>query len=399
MNGTEKDGDTFQRPARKRPDLRIFQIGMSWFPEQAGNGLDRVYHALAQHLPDVGVNMSGIVVGSARVARDTSGYVRAFAEESAPLFRRLVAARRAIRHELQSNRPDLIASHFALYTMPGVRLMNELPLVVHFHGPWAAESDVEGGSRRSVWVKKMIERKVYRGAERFIVLSNAFKKVLIESYQVDEDRIRVIPGGVDADRFGLSVTKKEAREHIGWPSDRRIVLTVRRLARRMGLEHLLEAVGKIRREIPDVLVLIVGKGPLRAELEEKINEKGLSGHVRLLGFLPEGDLPVAYRAADISVVPTTSLEGFGLTTVESLAAGTPVIVTPSGGLPEVVRDLSEELVCAGVNASDLADRLVPALRGQIRLPSEEACRAYARARYDWKPIAEKTRGVYDEVCA
>lgn len=399
MNKSAQDDGLRGRPAPRQHELRVFQIGMTWFPEQAGNGLDRVYHALAQNLPDVGVTIGGMVVGSSRVARDTNGYVRAFTEESAPLHRRLVAARRAIRHELHSNRPDLIASHFALYTAPAVDLFNDLPLVVHFHGPWSAESKVEGGSGPSVWVKKLIERRVYRRAQTFVVLSDAFRDVLVQSYMVDRDRIKVIPGGVDTDRFGTIITRQEARKRLGWPGDRPVVLTVRRLARRMGLELLIEAVGRVRHAIPDVLVLIVGKGPIREELEAKIKEAGLSAHVRLLGFLPEGDLPIAYRAADISVVPTTALEGFGLTTVESLAAGTPVIVTPSGGLPEVVRDLSSDLICDGLHPSDISARLVSALQGQLRLPSEEACRAYAKVRFDWKRIAERTRRVYDEVRA
>ena len=387
------------RSVPEGPDLRVLQIGMSWFPEQAGNGLDRVFHALTQNLPDVGVSVTGVVAGSARVARDTGGHVRAFAEESAPLLRRMVAARRAIRNELRANRPDLVASHFAMHTAPAIDLLSDLPLVVHFHGPWAAESKMEGGTGRSVRVKAWIERRVYRRAHQFIVLSDAFKKVLSESYHVDESQIRIVPGGVDTDCFAIPFTQMEARERLGWPVDRPIVLSVRRLARRMGLERLIEAVGRVRHEVQDVLVLVVGKGQLRSELEARIRDSGLSRHVRLLGFLPEGDLPLAYRAADISIVPSTALEGFGLTTVESLAAGTPVLVTPSGGLPEVVRDLADELVCDGMHSSDLAARLIPALRGDLRLPSAEACRAYARARYDWSIVAEKTRAVYDEVCA
>ena len=399
MNRTTKSRGFRGRSVPERPDLRVLQIGMSWFPEQAGNGLDRVFHALTQNLPDVGVSVAGIVAGSARVARDTGGHIRAFAEESTPLLRRMVAARRAIRSELRANRPDLVASHFAMHTAPAVDLLSDLPLVVHFHGPWAAESKMEGGTGRSVRVKAWIERAVYRRADQFIVLSDAFKKVLSESYNVNETQIRIVPGGVDTDRFAIPFTQMEARQRLGWPVNRPIVLSVRRLVRRMGLERLLEAVGRVRHEIQDVLVLVVGKGPLRAELEARIQDNGLSRHVRLLGFLPEGDLPLAYRASDISIVPTSALEGFGLTTVESLATGTPVLVTPSGGLPEVVRDLADELICDGIHSSDLSSRLIPALRGDLRLPSAEACRAYARARFDWSIIAEKTRAVYDEVCA
>lgn len=378
-------------------EISVLQIGMSWFPEQAGNGLDRVFHALAQYLPHVGVDTRGLVVGSARVARETNGRFRAFAEEDSPLLSRLAASRRSIRDEVNSRPPDLIASHFALYTAPAISLLASYPLVTHFHGPWAAESKVEGGAQRSVWVKNAIEQRVYRRSDTFIVLSEAFRKVLLESYNIRESQIRIVPGGVNTERFAPTMTRKESRERLGWPTDRPIVLTVRRLARRMGIERLIESISTVRKEVPDALVMVVGKGPIRAELESMIKEKGLDEHVKLLGFLSEGDLPSAYRAADFSIVPTTELEGFGLTTVESLASGTPVFVTPSGGLPEVVGNLSRDLICDGMQASDLSARLIPALTGQLRLPSSEACRAYASARFDWKRIAERTRAVYQEV--
>lgn len=397
MNSISKTLVAVQSAKPKPTDFRVLQIGMSWFPEQAGNGLDRVFHALAQTLPETGVQISGVVVGSPRVARDTAGSIRAFEEESAPLVRRLLAARETIRSEVNWSQPDVVASHFALYTLPAMSHLKNLPMVVHFHGPWASESKVEGGSPLSVWLKSQIEKKVYHRANRFIVLSEAFRDVLVKTYHVDPELVRIVPGGADTRKFSIQVTKEHAREQLGWPVHRPIVLTVRRLARRMGLEKLLESAAIIRREIPEALILIVGKGPIRAELEERIQAHGLEANVRLLGFLPEGDLPLAYRGADLSIVPTTSLEGFGLTTVESLAAGTPVLVTPSGGLPEVVSDLAEELVCEGTSASDLADRIVPALKGELRLPTEEACRAYARAKYDWSAVAAKTRAVYEEV--
>ena len=71
-------------------------------------------------------------------------------------------------------------------------------------------------------------------------------------------------------------------------------------------------------------------------------------------------LPLAYRAADLTVVPTVALEGFGLIAVESLAAGTPVLVTPVGGLPEVVAALSPALVLAATGSAPLADAVIRA---------------------------------------
>ncbi|MBN6746157.1 glycosyltransferase family 4 protein, partial [Acidithiobacillus sp. MC2.1] len=182
----------------------------------------------------------------------------------------------------------------------------------------------------------------------------------------------------------------------GWPQDRPIVFAVRRLVRRMGLEDLIEAMVEVRRRVPDVLLLIGGRGPLQGELTARIEHLGLTDHVRLLGYLSDEALLLAYRAADITVVPTVALEGFGLIAAESLAAGTPTLVTPVGGLPEVVRDLSANLVLPSTGPRALTEGLSAALRGDMALPDTDACRAFARERYDWPNIAIQVRAVYEE---
>ena len=231
------------------------------------------------------------------------------------------------------------------------------------------------------------------------MLSQAFHNVLSQDYGVPEDLIRIVPGGADIERFDLAASREEARRQLGWPADRPILLAVRRLARRMGLENLIGAIDQVRREVPDVLLFIAGKGPLAETLQAQIDEQGLRDHVKLLGYLPDDDLPLAYRAAGLSVVPTVAFEGFGLITVESLAAGTPVLVTPVGGLPEVVRDLAPELVFDQSDKEAIADRLTGVLRGNVELPDASACRCYAAKRFDWRTIAAQTRDVYEEVLA
>ncbi len=88
-------------------------------------------------------------------------------------------------------------------------------------------------------------------------------------------------------------------EALNLPTDRPIVLTLRRLVRRMGLEDLVDAMATVRRSVPDALLLIVGRGTLDAELRERIAAIGLQDHVRLLGALPDARLPLVYRAADL----------------------------------------------------------------------------------------------------
>ena len=244
--------------------------------------------------------------------------------------------------------------------------------------------------------KAALERAVYRRGNRFIVLSEAFRDILHRDYGVPLERVRVIAGGVNVGRFATKTTRREARERLGWRQDRPTILAVRRLAQRMGLKDLIEAMDKVRVSVPDAQLLVAGTGPLAKALNAHVRALGLEDSVRFLGFVSDEDLTLAYRAADLTVVPTVALEGFGLVAVESLAAGTPVLVTPVGWLPEVVRELSPDLVLPTTGADSLAEGLAASLEGELVLPSAQSCQAYARERFDWPVVASRVRGVYTE---
>lgn len=378
--------------------VRSLQIGMRWLDTGSG-GLDRVFHDLAVSLPAQGVAVHGLVVHPADVAARTGGRIEAFAEEGASLPNRLLGVRRTVGRLVESGGVDLVAGHFALYLAGAVDRLGDLPLVQHFHGPWAQESGFEGQKRLAVLLKKAVEQRVYRRANRFIVLSRAFADLLARDYGVDPGRIRIVPGSVDLERFTDRLPREQARITLGWPTDRPILLATRRLIARVGLDRLIAAIQIVRRSVPDVLLLIAGRGPLEHALRRQIEESGLRANIRLLGFLPDDELPLAYRAADINVVPTAALEGFGLTAAEALAAGTPSMVTPIGGLPEVVADLAPELVFASGATPDLAAGLTAALKGEIALPGSAACRAYAEARFATDLAAARTAAVYRELLA
>ena len=383
------------RPAVARATLQTLQLGMEWFGENAG-GLNRVYAQLVRELARDGVELHGLVAGSPGVARASDGLVHAFAPSNAPLLTRMRALRTAVAAWLRERPDAVIVSHFALNAFPVLSHVAEHPLVVHFQGPWGEESRVEGDGMFAVLAKATVETAVYRRASQAIVLSSAFRDVLHRRFRVPEQRIHVIPGGVDLDRFDIARSRDECRRALGWPEGRPIVLCVRRLVRRVGVDTLVEAAAALRARVPAALVLIAGRGPLESELQARIVALGLANHVRLLGFVSDEKLPLAYRAADLSVVPTATLEGFGLITVESLAAGTPCVVTPVGGLTDVVTPLAPQLVSASPSAADVADVLARALRGEIVLPSAARCTSYARDGFDWPVVAARVRRVYEQ---
>jgi glycosyltransferase involved in cell wall biosynthesis len=376
--------------------VRSFQVGISWATEGAG-GSGRVYADLARTLPEVGVEFRGAVSAPFDVAERTERSIVCFTPAEAGFGGKLHGARRAIAEEIERRKPDLVASHFALFVAPALDLLQRQPHVVHFHGPWSAESAEEGAGRLTAGLKHWVERQVYRRADRVIVLSLAFATVAERDYGVDPARIRIVPGAVDLERFAVALDKREAREALGWPLDRRILVTVRRLVKRMGLGNLVEAMRDVVARAPDTMLYVAGKGRLQGELEARIAARGLADHVQLLGFVSDQRLPLLYRAADLNVVPTLALEGFGLVAAEALAAGTPSMVTPVGGLPEVVGGLSPDLIFASSAPGDLAAGLIAGLTGSLKLPSEGVCRQYARAQFSAPRMAERTAAVYREL--
>jgi len=359
----------------------------------SNGGLDRFFNGLVSELSRLRVSHRAAVFGGPTPADSNEV---SFGPATMSGWKRLWKVREAANEYFRGRTFPMIASHFAFYAFPLIDLLRVYPHVVHFHGPWSGESAVEGESRGVVWAKRQIEQFVYRSADRVIVLSAAFRDLLVKDFQIDPARIVIIPGAIDSAAFLPSVSRQEARLRLGLPANRPIVLCVRRLVQRMGLEELIRAMAIVRTKIPNALLLIGGQGPLQVRLNEQIVRLGLSEQVRLLGFLPETDLPLAYRAADLSIVPSQALEGFGLTTLESLAAGTPVLVTPVGGLPEAVLGLNESLVLTGKTEGEIAQGLIAALARQLPLPLEKACQAYVSSKFDWKVVTPQILKVYGE---
>jgi glycosyltransferase involved in cell wall biosynthesis len=290
--------------------------------------------------------------------------------------------------------PQAINLHFALYSLPVLGyLPRNVPVTFNFHGPWAAESQDEGGGRLNVAFKKWVEQRVYDRCDRFITLSQAFADILHNDYKIHPDKIHVIPGGINTQDFQITHSRQQAREQMGFPGDRPILFTPRRLVQRMGIDKLLEALVVVQQQVPDIWLAIAGKGSQREALEQQTQDLGLTDHVRFLGYVADGDLPICYQAADLTVVPSQSLEGFGLVLLESLASGTPVLSTPVGGMPEVLRPFEPNLVTVDATAGAIADRLIAYFTGKLVLPDRESCRDYAVQNYDWQIIVPRVQEV------
>ncbi|MFI9508162.1 glycosyltransferase family 4 protein [Nocardia sp. NPDC052566] len=282
--------------------------------------------------------------------------------------------------------PAVLDRHFCLYGPPAAGARGGR-LVVHFHGPWAAESRAAGAAPVHARAKYALERLRYRGADRYVVLSERFRDLLVADYRIEADAVRVIPPGVDLDRF-----RPTPRQ----PSDaERIVLCVRRLERRMGIDTLLRGWATVADQCPEARLVIVGTGTAERELRDLATSLGHTDSVEFLGRAGDEQLVRLYSRAHCTVVPSAALEGFGLIALESLAAGRAPIVTDCGGLPDSVRGLDPSLIVPVGDADALAARLVVALCGAV--PTPRRCRAHAES-FSWDVAAERHMAVYAELC-
>jgi glycosyltransferase involved in cell wall biosynthesis len=149
----------------------------------------------------------------------------------------------------------------------------------------------------------------------------------------------------------------------------------------MGLEALLGAVARLRTS-HEVRLAVVGGGSLERALRDRAEALGIAAAVQFEGRVSDVVLADWYRAADAFVLPTTAYEGFGMVTLEALASGTPVIGTPVGATPELLRPLEPRLLARGTAESELAtaiEEALPIIGPELR----ERARAYAVSRFAW----------------
>ena len=252
----------------------------------------------------------------------------------------------------------------------------------------------------SIQARKFIEKKVLNGCDRIAVLSRFTGERLGNAYKIPSGKMVVIPGGVDLQRFSPAVDKIEIRRHLSIPEERMILLTVRDLEPRMGLENLIYAFKEVIKELPDTYLVLGGHGPLKNKLISLSHKLGVENHIRFIGFIPEEDLPDYYRMADIFILPTVELEGFGLITLEALASGIPVLGTPVGGTVEILSKLDLKYLFKNTKPESMASLIIETCRQFKNNPRlwqdvSARCRAFVEAQYSWERNVDSTEELFE----
>jgi glycosyltransferase involved in cell wall biosynthesis len=280
---------------------------------------------------------------------------------------------------------SLVHSHDWMTSRSGFEAKKALglPLVQTFH---STEFD------RTSWPWDYIldiERQAAQNPELIIAVSRRTQAQVLR-LGAEEAKIRVVYNGVDHGRFASAALDEKVRN--GIKGNRKVVLFLGRLTEQKGPVQFLHAAKKVLAKNPDVLFVIAGRGELLPLLINMSLELGISNSVRFLGFVPEEEQRKIYRIADVYVMPSTS-EPFGITALEAMASGVPVIISRTSGVAEVVKS-AIKVDFWDLNA--MAEKILAVLKYRALASAMSRLSGREAAGHSWERTAGETLRVYHE---
>lgn len=252
----------------------------------------------------------------------------------------------------------------------------------------------------NIEARKFIERRALCKSDAVVVLSWFTEEKLQRAYNIPTGKITIIPGGVDLERFYPAADRKIIRQQLNIPQEKMILFTVRNLVSRMGLENLIYAVKDVVKTVPDIYLVLGGEGPLKNYLISLTQKLGIENHVKFAGFILEEELPDYYRMADIFVLPTLELEGFGLITLEALASGIPVLGTPVGGTVEILSQFDSKYLFKDTSSEAMASLIIKTCQEFKSNPElwqdvSSQCRLFVEDNYSWEVNVRSLENLLD----
>lgn len=298
------------------------------------------------------------------------------------------------RREIDFEEYDIVHGTMMPASTIAVTPFNDLdvPVVVTSHGTSIGETKAVALETPADYLLKfffhpmnvVMDYMVGHGADGVIAISDHAYDQLTSSYGLDEDKVKIIPHGVDTQKFTPCEDIHPSVEEMNIT-----FLYVGRLGARKGLELALRAFATL--DTNDIEFLIVGTGRHEESLRALSQELGVENSVQFLGYVPDSELPVLYSSADVFVLPST-YEGFGLVLLEAIACGTPAIGSDAGGIPTAVSHAGAGLV---------VDRTLPDFRaameqvivdGQLISNSTES--QMDRDELSWQPAVKRVCDLY-----
>ena len=285
-------------------------------------------------------------------------------------------------------RPDVVHGHdwttgWAAHTI--ARIVHA-PLVMTMHGTEHSRHSghVPEGEPSSIHA---VENWLAWDADLVVCNSQFMSTDVLDAFEIDPSRIRLIPSGIDAESWAApSDTVREP-----------LVMSWGRVLYEKGFQVVAQALGRLRGHIPHLTGVIAGRGPYLAELQSQIDVEGVNDLVHLAGFVPDAELRATLHRAGCVVIPSL-YEPFGVVALEALASGAPVIAADTGGLHEILADTGAALLFEPGNDAQLAEAIERVLTDPtLAADLTDTARRLVRDTYSWDAVAARTVEVYTQV--
>lgn len=296
---------------------------------------------------------------------------------------------------------DVIHAHdwLVAYTARALKHALQIPLIATIHATeYGRNNGLHNDMQRHI---SDIEWWLTYEAWRVIVCSRYMYDQQKQVFQIPADKLLIIPNGVESkncteyppSETSLQVLK---RKHYATP-DEKIVFYIGRLVREKGVQVLLEAAPKILHHQANTKFIIAGKGPYLLELKRQARRMQLESQVYFTGYVDDDTKNTIYNFADVAVFPSL-YEPFGIVALEAMAARTPIVVSDTGGLAEIITHGVNGLKVYTSNANSLADNVLHMLM-HPQSATRMAERAYQEVleKYNWSNIARQTVKLYKDL--
>jgi phosphatidyl-myo-inositol dimannoside synthase len=233
-----------------------------------------------------------------------------------------------------------------------------------------------------------------------VIANSGYTASLVQEKGAVQDRITVIPPGVDLEAFGRPVNADAIKKEFGLEG-KQVILFVGRLARRKGVKEFIEnSLPKIIQELPNVCFVVVGDNPKQSlthrndvlsEINGAIAEMKMQDHVYLLGALEDHDVIKFYHACEVVILPAVAVagdvEGFGIVLLEAAAAGKPVVSTRIGGIADAIEHKASGILVAPEEYGLMSQSIIDLLSDhQTRSKIGEYARKRAKETFCWDLI-------------
>ncbi len=256
------------------------------------------------------------------------------------------------------------------------------PLVVHVH---STEYDRSAGHGVNPEVFK-IEKEGIEKADKIIAVSKFTKDKIVKNYNANASKIEIVHNAINKNEFPMNANCRNRQNIFG----KKIVLFLGRITLHKGPDYFLCAAKKVLERKNNVLFVVSGSGDMENQIIEQASDLGIADNVLFTGFLRNEQLKKIYRMANLYVMPSVS-EPFGITPLEAIASGTPVIVSKQSGVSEV---LSHCLKVDFWDVNEMANKIITVLENE----ELEECLMENSSReidkFHWDNVADRIIGIY-----